>query len=85
MIHGAWKGPFKKVRQGLYGFRPRLFFVHGRNVDKLGLEPRTASKPCCAGPSNGAGGSAVVGLDPNAGLIAATAPSSPLDATGVYA
>ena len=34
-------------------------------------ESTTASKPCRAGLSNGAGGSAVVGLDPNAGLIAA--------------
>ena len=32
-------------------------------------ETRTASEPCCAGPSDGAGGSAVVGLDLNAGLI----------------
>ena len=32
-------------------------------------ELRTASKPCCAG--DGASGSAVVGLDPDAGLIAA--------------
>ena len=47
-------------------------------------ESTTAPKPCCTGPSNGAGGSAVVGLDPNAGLIAATAPNSPLDATGAY-
>jgi hypothetical protein len=31
---------------------------------------RTASKPRCAGPSDGAGGSVVVGLDPDAGLIA---------------
>ena len=34
-------------------------------------EPRTASKPCCAGSGDGAGGFAVVGLDPDAGLIAA--------------
>ena len=34
-------------------------------------ELRAASKPCCAGSGDGAGGSAVVGLDPDAGLIAA--------------
>ena len=45
-------------------------------------ERRTASEPCCAGSGDGAGGGALVGLDPNAGLIAATAPNSTLDATG---
>ena len=44
---------------------------------KWGHELRTASEPCCAGTSDGAGGSALVGLDPDAGLIAASAPSSP--------
>ena len=34
-------------------------------------ELRTASKPCCPGSGDGASGSAVVGLDPDAGLIAA--------------
>lgn len=34
-------------------------------------ELRTASKPCCAGSGDDAGGFAVVGLDPDAGLIAA--------------
>lgn len=34
-------------------------------------EFRTASVPCCAGTSDSAGGSAVAGLDPDAGLIAA--------------
>ena len=32
-------------------------------------EPRTASEPCCAGLGDGAGGTAVVGLDSDAGLI----------------
>ena len=47
-------------------------------------EPTATSKPRCTGTRDGAGGSAVVGMDPNAGLIAATAPNSPLDATGAY-
>ena len=44
-------------------------------------ERRTASEPCCAGTGDGAGGSAVVGLDPDAEMIAALLPpypSSPL-------
>ena len=32
-------------------------------------ELRAASEPCCVGAGDGAGGSAVVGLDPDAGLI----------------
>jgi len=31
-------------------------------------EPRAAPEPCCAGPGDGAGGVAVVGLDSDAGL-----------------
>lgn len=38
---------------------------------KWGDELRAASEPCCAGSGDGAGGSAVVGLDLDAGLIAA--------------
>ena len=34
-------------------------------------EPTATPKPCCAGAGDGAGGSAVVGMDPDAGLIAA--------------
>jgi hypothetical protein len=43
-------------------------------------ELRTASGPRCAGAGagDGAGGSAVVGLDSDAGLIAAAVPSQPL-------
>ena len=41
-------------------------------------ESTTAPKPCCAGTSDGACGSAVVALDSDAGLNAAAAPSSPL-------
>ncbi len=40
-------------------------------------ELRTASEPCCAGSGDGAGGSAVVGLDPDAGLINALLPLCP--------
>ena len=40
-------------------------------------EPRTASEPCCPGSGDGASGSAVVGLDPDAGLIAALLPLCP--------
>ena len=41
-------------------------------------ELRAASEPCCVGAGDGAGGSAVVGLDSDAGLIAAAVPSQPL-------
>ena len=34
-------------------------------------EPTATSKPRCTGTRDGAGGSAVVGMDPDAGLIAA--------------
>ena len=59
---------------------PRQQLVEALNAarTKWGNELRTASGPCCAGAGDGAGGSAVVGLDPDAGLIAATGPSSPL-------
>ena len=40
-------------------------------------ELRTASEPCCAGTGDCAGGSAVVGLDLDAGLNAATVPCDP--------
>jgi len=35
-------------------------------------EPRAASEPCRAGPGDGAGGTAVVGLDSDAALTHAT-------------
>ena len=41
-----------------------------------GNELRTASKPCCVGTGDGAGGSPVVGLDPDAGLNAVAVPST---------
>ena len=40
-------------------------------------ELRAASGPRCAGAGDGAGGSAVVGLGPDAGLIAAWQPLCP--------
>ena len=40
------------------------------------IELRTASKPCCAGSGDGACGSAVVGLDQDAGLSTALLPLS---------
>ena len=38
-------------------------------------ELRTASGPCCACPGDGAGGSAVVGLDPDVGLMLPLGPA----------
>ena len=40
-----------------------------RCQDPVGNELRAATKPCCAGNGDGAGGSVVVVLDPDAGLI----------------
>ena len=39
-------------------------------------ESRTGPEPRCVGPGDGAGGSAVVGLDSDAGLNAAAVPRS---------
>ena len=44
---------------------------------ELENELRAASMPCCACPGDGAGVSAVVGLDPDAGLIVALLPLCP--------
>ena len=38
------------------------------NVQREADQPGTASKPCCVGLGDGAGGGALVGLDSDAGL-----------------
>jgi hypothetical protein len=67
---GPGRALFSSCRKGFTAFRPRLFHRPWTKHGQSGAnELRAASEPCCAGTGNGASGSAVVGLDPDAGLI----------------
>ena len=71
---GPGRALFSSCRKGFTAFRPRLFRRPWTKYGQSGAnERRAASEPCCAGPSDGASGSAVVGVGPDAGLIAGAA------------
>ena len=65
---GPGRGLFSRRRKGFWrqAFGPCL----GTCASFVQNEPRTASKPCRACTGDGASGSAVVGLDTDAGLSA---------------